>query len=321
MIYDCFSFFNELDLLELRLKTLFDVVDRFVISESRYAHSGKKKELLFKENQSRFTPYLGKIPYIVSPDPEDPDRAISDVAYRWELENTQRNATIQHIANALTDEDILIVSDLDEIPSPEAIRKAVKQQRPVRLLQKLYYYYLNFRCCTTPYWNRGTVVLPVKSFRNEHTYTNIEQGIALVPSVNIGPTATKVRFLQNIPKIKNGGWHFSYMGGIQYILTKLHSIADGLHDKTDESYVRHCIETGNDPYDRGEWYFAEKLDDSFPSSVCDYPEMIFPVTPDYLSRVRLKRLLAYLKGAVRPLAWKIIPHPLALWLSKRINAH
>ncbi|MBQ3344519.1 MAG: hypothetical protein IJG84_21650 [Kiritimatiellae bacterium] len=321
MIYDCFSFFNELDILELRLKTLFDVVDRFVISESRYSHSGKKKRLLFKENQSRFTPYLAKIIYIVSPDPKEPDRAISDIAYRWELENIQRNATIQHIAQTLSDEDILIVSDLDEIPSPEAIRRAVKQHRPVRLLQKLYYYYLNLRCCTTPYWSSGTVVLPVKCFNNEHTYAKIRQGIALVPSVNIGSTATKVRFLQNIPKIRNGGWHFSYMGGIQYILTKLHSIADGLHDKADESYVRHCIETGNDPYDRGEWYFAEKLDDSFPSSVSDYPEMIFPVTPEYLRRVRLKRFLAYLKGAIRPLAWKIIPHPLALWLSKRINTH
>ena len=321
MIYDCFSFFNELDLLELRLKTLSGVVDRFVISESRYSHSGKKKCLLFKENQSRFTPFLDKIIYIVSPDPEDPDRAASDVAYRWELENIQRNATIQHIRNIITDADILIVSDLDEIPSPAAIRLAIKKHKPVRLLQKLYYYYLNYRCCTTPYWQRGTVVLPVGCFKDEQTYTNIEHGIALVPSVNIGPTATKVRFLQNIPKIKHGGWHFSYMGGVQYILTKLRSIADGLHDKTDESYVRHCIETGNDPYDRGEWYFAEKLDDSFPPAVNGYPEMIFQTTPEYLRRVRLKRLLAYFKGAVRPLAWKIIPHPLALWLSKQINAH
>ena len=321
MIYDCVSFFNELDLLELRLKTLSGVVDRFVISESRYSHSGKKKRLLFKDNQSRFTTFLDKIIYIVSPDPEDPDRAASDVAYRWELENIQRNATIQHISNTITDDDILIISDLDEIPSPTAITASVKKQRPVRLLQKLYYYYLNYRCCTTPYWQRGTVVLSVKDFKNEQTYANIESGVALVPTVNIGPTATKVRFLQNIPKVKNGGWHFSYMGGIQCILTKLHSIVEGDQSNADESYVRHCIETGNDPYDRGEWYFAEKLDDSFPSSVCDYPEMIFPVTPEYLRRVRLKRFLAYLKGAIRPLAWKIIPHPLALWLSKRINTH
>lgn len=321
MIYDCFSFFNELDILELRLKTLYKIVDRFVISESRYSHSGQKKNLIFKQNRSRFAPFLDKIIYIVSSDPDNPDRATSDIAYRWELENVQRNATIQHIVGMLADTDILLISDLDEIPSPVAIGKAIRKQRPVRLLQKIYYYYLNYRCCTTPYWTRGTVVLSVKDFKDERTYTDIERGVALVPSVNAGPTATKVRVLRNIAKIRNGGWHFSYMGGINYVLAKLNSIVEGCQANADEAYVRHCIETGNDPYDRGEWYFGEKVDGSFPPAVKDYPDMIFNVTPDYLRHVRLKRILAYLKGAVRPLAWKIIPHPLAVWLSRRINAH
>jgi beta-1,4-mannosyl-glycoprotein beta-1,4-N-acetylglucosaminyltransferase len=321
MIYDCFTLFNELDILELRLKTLSAVVDFFVISESNYSHSGKKKPLFFSENRARFTPFLDKIIYIISPDPEEPERAAHDISYRWTLENIQRNATVRHISDRLSDDDLLIISDLDEIPSPSAIREASRILQPVRLRQKLYYYYLNFRCCTTPYWLRGTVILPAKSFNDELSYVNIERGDALVPAVNEGPTATKVRFLQDILLVKNGGWHFSYMGGIRSIMTKLRSIADGLHDSADESYVRHCIDTGNDPYDRGEWYFAEKLNGSFPPAVADYPEMIFRVTPAYMHRVRFRRILAYSKGLVRPLAWKVLPHSFAFWLSRRINAH
>ena len=95
MIYDCFSFFNELDLLEIRLATLDRVVDRFVISESNFTHRGIPKPLYYKDNESRFAKFRSKIIHVVSPDPEDPERAKSDVEYGWICENRQRNATIR----------------------------------------------------------------------------------------------------------------------------------------------------------------------------------------------------------------------------------
>lgn len=322
MIYDCFSFFNELDLLEIRLATLDRVVDRFVISESNFTHRGIPKPLYYKDNESRFAKFRSKIIHVVSPDPEDPERARSDVEYGWVCENRQRNATIRAIEKELRDDDILIVSDLDEIPDPQSVLKAAKCNRPVRLRQKLYCFFLNYRCCTTPYWYTGSVVLPYSVFRDPSTYRNLRKGPAFDSRENAAPSATKVRALLGIPLAPHGGWHFSYIGGIEKVVTKIQSIVDGREARfTDEARIRKCIETGNDPYDRGEWYFGEKVDRSFPSAVKDYSDMIFNVTPDYLRRVRLKRILAYLKGAVRPLAWKIIPHPLAVWLSRRINAH
>jgi hypothetical protein len=64
MVYDCFTFFNELDLLEIRLNTLDAVVDKFVIAEATRTHTGKHKDLVFKLNQSRFARFLDKIIYV-----------------------------------------------------------------------------------------------------------------------------------------------------------------------------------------------------------------------------------------------------------------
>ena len=95
MIYDCFSFFNELDLLEIRLETLDNVVDKFVLAESNYTHTGKPKPLYYKINKARFAKFNDKIIHVISPDPDDPERAKSDVEYGWVCENRQRNATIR----------------------------------------------------------------------------------------------------------------------------------------------------------------------------------------------------------------------------------
>lgn len=259
MIYDCFSFFNELDLLEIRLETLDKVVDKFVLAESNYTHTGKPKPLYYKINKARFAKFNDKIIHVISPDPDDPERAKSDVEYGWVCENRQRNATIRAIEKELRDDDILIVSDLDEIPNPSAVLKAIKRGRPVRLQQKLYCYYLNYRCCTTPFWNVGSVVLSHKDFCHPLTYRDLCGGLAFNSSENDAPTATKVRALRGIPLMHNGGWHFSYMGGLEKVLTKIKSIVDGRGARfTDEAGIRERIKTGNDIYGCGEWFFAEK---------------------------------------------------------------
>ena len=64
MIYDCFTFFNELDILEIRLNTLYDTVDYFVIAEANKTHTGKEKDYVFEKNQARFSNFLDKIIYI-----------------------------------------------------------------------------------------------------------------------------------------------------------------------------------------------------------------------------------------------------------------
>ncbi len=321
MIYDCFSFFNELDLLEIRLNTLDKVVDRFVLSESNYTHTGTPKPLYFKENESRFKKFSDRIIHVISPNPADPTRAGSDVAYSWLCENAQRNATIRAIEPQLKDDDILIVSDLDEIPDPAAIGNAIKMKKPVRLRQKFYYYFLNYRCCTTPFWDSGSVVISYGDFRNPETYRRLATGEWLNQQANTLPTATKVRFLRGIKSVRNGGWHFSYIGGIEKVMKKINSTADGYQAQMrDPSSIQECISSGNDINGRGEWFFAEKFDiNGFPSAALKFPELAFKTSSTYFRKVRIKRLLAYAKWIVRPLAWKLIPHPLAVWLSRKTS--
>ena len=108
MIYDCFGFFNELDLMEIRLNVLKDVVEKFVLVEAGETHSRKTKPLYFKENAARFAEFRDRIVYVGIE--RFPDVCVTD----WARENYQRNAIADGLKGA-KDDDVL-VSDLDEIP-------------------------------------------------------------------------------------------------------------------------------------------------------------------------------------------------------------
>ena len=118
MIYDTFMFFNELDLLEIRLNYLSPVVDRFVLVESTMTHTGKQKPLLYAENNGRFTKFLDKVTHIVV----DMLPHIANLGYQeaFENENYQRNQITRGLGDAKTD-DVILLSDVDEIPTHSGI--------------------------------------------------------------------------------------------------------------------------------------------------------------------------------------------------------
>ena len=112
-------FFNELDILEIRLNILDPVVDRFVLVESDVTNTGKPKELIFIKNKNRFTQFNDKIIHLVySPLADGSD--ISSYP-KWYLENTQRDAIMVGLANCRHD-DVILISDVDEIPDPNTVR-------------------------------------------------------------------------------------------------------------------------------------------------------------------------------------------------------
>ena len=82
-IYDCFTFFNELDILDIRLQELYDTVDHFVLVEANQSHSGKPKEYIFENNKDRFEKYLDKIIHIKIDD-------FPDTKDSWVREKFQR---------------------------------------------------------------------------------------------------------------------------------------------------------------------------------------------------------------------------------------
>ena len=242
MIIDCFMFFNELDVLEGRLEYLYDQVDKFVIVESNITHSGLSKPFNFELNRERYSKYLDKIIYcpldISASDYNfdiDPAKLETRTSAQWQVENRQRD----YIAEALKEfkpYDIAIISDVDEIPSKQALKSITKLLDPSRpavsFVQDMFYYNLNQKQVNP--WT-GTVATTVKFIR-ERTPQFCRDN------------------RESFFRVANGGWHLSYWGDVKHIQEKLKSFAhqEWNNDQyTNEDYIRQQIAQGQDLFGRG----------------------------------------------------------------------
>jgi beta-1,4-mannosyl-glycoprotein beta-1,4-N-acetylglucosaminyltransferase len=146
-IIDSFLFYNELDLLTYRLNLLNNIVDYFIIVESTHTFVGKEKSLFFNENKHLFEKFTNKIIHIIVDDfPHkypNINIATNDV---WNNEIFQRNAIsrgINYIEN-LVEYDVIIISDLDEIPDPHTLDKIKKGSITVDInILEMDFYYIN----------------------------------------------------------------------------------------------------------------------------------------------------------------------------------
>lgn len=328
MIYDCFTFFNELDLLEIRLNTLNDVVDRFVIAEATRTYSGKPKELLFEKNRERYAAFADKITYIVVDDLL-PEEEISKDAFHlpWVNENRQRNALIQGLS-AASDDDVLMVSDLDEIPRPEKIAEAVDLARRgevVRFVMSVFSYYVNFKNYQTPWWYLGTQMMSMRTFHTNAQFDNFNYDRFTTASECQGRVIQKVRFLKPSKLIKDGGWHMGYLGGLAAIKAKLrafsHCEALAVMDEV-EQRLKRGVNIFGGKHDN----FAVPLDDTFPSFLLAernrFAHLIAPCDQEYVSRTRYARMRAYIRGAIYRRLVALVPKCLVGVLSQlRIRLH
>ena len=122
MIYDCFQFFNELDLLDIRLNTLDPIVDYFVITESTVTFSGKKKPLYYRDNKELFDRFNHKIIHnIIDHTPEY--KGVTP----FDRDSYQKSSRLDLIKDECAGDDVIIMSDLDEIPRPEKILEILNE--------------------------------------------------------------------------------------------------------------------------------------------------------------------------------------------------
>ncbi|MFH1456758.1 MAG: hypothetical protein ABIF17_01435 [Patescibacteria group bacterium] len=220
MLYDCFIFFNELELLEIRLNELDSIVDRFVLVESTRTHTNKPKNLCFAENKEKFSKFLNKIIYILVDDFPDSDDPL-------DLEIHQRNAIVRGLKDAKSD-DVIMISDVDEIPRPKTVLQIKDNPGIKTLKQNFYYYCLNL--LSKGEWLRGTKVLKYKDLT----------------------TPQEIRMCEGI-FIDNGGWHFSYLGGAEKVKLKIQSFHHQEFNKpiyTDLKNIEKRIRKNKDPYER-----------------------------------------------------------------------
>ena len=250
MIYDCFIFNNEIDLLELRLSILDDVVDKFVIIEGDKTFSGNSKESNFIAHWDRFKKWEDKIIYKFF---EMPDFDVS-----WDREIYSRNYYLS--LPDFNDEDIIISSDLDEIPNPEAIRCVndwIDDENHFTFQMNFYMYYLNN--FMTSNWF-GTRVATYKYLKDK-TIDDIRE-------------ATEDESRISGPIIDNGGWHFSYFGGKEMIKKKIESFSHTEHNNEQtKSNIEGNLKSNSDLFNRNvSFKVIEMTEDEYPEYILNNKE-------------------------------------------------
>lgn len=238
MIIDCFTFFNEIDMLECRLEYLNKKVDKFVLVEATITHSGKPKPMYFADNKNRFVKYLDKIIYVpVDIDPtkydwtHDKQKGYQNSS--WQVENLQRNS-IKLGINSVPDDAIVMISDLDEVPNVDAIDRAIRMLKHKHFVSiETQQFYYNLAQCLIEPWP-ATVITKASLAKT------------------IGPQ--KLRDSKNsMVWIHNGGWHLTYFGNAENIQNKIKNFAHQEYNQekfTDLSYIEQKISAGEELYGR-----------------------------------------------------------------------
>ena len=287
MIYDCFTFFNELDLLEIRLNVLKDVVDKFVLVEARETHAGSPKPLWFAENRSRYAAFADRIVHLVVESfPEDADS--------WVRENLQRNFIAEGLKDCC-DDDVVLISDLDEIPDPHVFPVVLQPGEICLLEQNMYYYFLNYRDRGDPVWKSGTKVMTYRTFCHGLDSLDVSYSVYLPESVNRGTTATKIRLCGPCRHIRNGGWHFSFLGGLDAIIRKLQSFSHQEYNTEfflDRRRLQSCLKRGRDIFGRPGKIFVPE-----PFERGRFPDYVFD------SREKYDHLILTVRGWARLYVW------------------
>lgn len=238
-VYLCSAFFNELDMLEIRLETMYPYVDYFVISESIRTHSAKPKPLYYDENKDRFGKFHDKIIHqiirdtpvtyddLLSMKPKDDlhEKIIQGVKNTSWLhpindisfirDSYEKDSIIRAIPDADYN-DIIITGDLDEIPRPEVLKNVLDNfdsEKNYLFQNEMFYMFFNLQKINEPWW--GVNVLTLKNLLDN--------------------PVSKIRQYKEGEKIANGGWHFTYQGGRDAIIKKLESFS---HTEFDNPYTK-----------------------------------------------------------------------------------
>jgi len=239
MIYDCFTFNDELNLLELRLEYLSPMVDKFVIVESEYTFSGLKKTAVFENNRQRFAKYGEKIHYI-----KDSKEPHTDA---WANEFHQRNLLKAGLKEA-EDNDLIIISDVDEIPYLSKILKDFSLSAPQVIPMTLSYYYFN--CIEDgTLWDK-TIIAPYKFIKD----IDVGDRDGLKHQLKIG-----------LKYFKPYGGHFSYLFGddVEKYINKIKSFS---HQEYNTAFflnpgrIRSCVKNGIDLYGRYNHVYSIRTD-------------------------------------------------------------
>ncbi len=223
-IIDCFTFFNGLDMLEIRLNCLAPYVEKFVLVESPYTMVGTRKPLYFDENKERFRDF--NVTHLVVDDHEKHMGGWEPYFYQ-----------LDYIMSGISDVDgdtMILLSDFDEIPD----LKNYQEGKEGSFRQKLYYYYLN-------------------------TYTGDDNwvGTIAICKKNIIKLSEHRLYRKRMKKLsKFGGWHFSYIASEKEIIEKIEAFC---HQELNTQEIKDRIAENKknliDPFNRSSRKFSIEM--------------------------------------------------------------
>ena len=272
MIYDCVPFFNELDILKLRMQIMAPYVDFFVIEEASVTFSGEPKRMIFAENRQLFAEFEEKIRYVAV------ENSPLEGVTTHERDKFQKNQLIRGLSD-FRPEDIIIFSDVDEIPNPKTLVRLIETFEPGKvyhLAQRMFYCFLNMEEVS------GNLLSITGEFpgveRRQWLGTKIcsfaelpEEGIVYLREV---PPED-----QRSVRVADGGWHFGYMGGdgerdvAKRIGVKVQAAAHSEYNT--KRYLNEAVDRllcGEDIFDRDAKFVRVPIDDSFPAYLREHKE-------------------------------------------------
>ena len=225
-IFDCFMYFDEDIVLDVRLNYLDKYVDKFIIIESKYNHKGEKRTPLF--NIDKFKKFENKIKYIltnkiptgienIKTDDNKSEIYRKSIFNAWKRENLQRNQISEGLSDA-QEEDWVIISDLDEIPNLSEIKLKNINDNFVFFKQDMMYYKFNLRL--ENYIWVGSKACKMKNLESPQWIRDIKDRKYSWWRVD---TYFSKKKYNNILFVENGGWHFSYLKNPKDIEKKLKS--------------------------------------------------------------------------------------------------
>lgn len=255
-IYDCFMYFDEDLILDLRLNSLNSFVDKFIIIESNITHTGKLKPLKFDIN--KFKKFENKINYYpIENLVIDKSLKIKDGWSQDHLvDQSIRNSIANYIGEA-SENDWILISDIDEIPNPNKLKSFDKKKKFGFFEQELFCYKFNLKSINESPWY-GTRVCVKKHLKSPQWLRNIK-------------IKTKRNFfsklINNHQIIKDGGWHFTSLKKPFDLVIKLKSFAHSEMVKPymlNENYLKNKIDNQQDIFDRDLKLEKVQINESFP---------------------------------------------------------
>jgi beta-1,4-mannosyl-glycoprotein beta-1,4-N-acetylglucosaminyltransferase len=252
-IYDCFQYFDEDHMVDLRLNILNQYVDYFVISESTKTHQGKDKKINF--DVKKFSKFKDKIKFIVA-DYKEIIKFKNHTGGESPIEQHQRNSLIQGIEDA-SPEDLIILSDSDEIPDLTKLNEINNNKKFIAFSQKMFMYKINLQNIDESNWI-GSKITKKKNITTMQNLRNLK--FKKYPFW---------RFDKKNLQIIRGGWHFSFLQTPEQILKKIKSFSHGEFNvkNVNKKNIEEKILKNQDIFGRGMALKKIELDSSYPNYI------------------------------------------------------